>query len=196
MAQINKDFKNIMEKIAEAREILQKRDLSKSGENKFAKFKYYELKDFLPAINEINKEIGIVAFFNLKETTAELKVCNVNSDDFIMFETPRIDAQMKGANPIQALGATHTYLKRYLYLNAYEIVENDIVDSLDPSKHDNTPKKKHLPYNKAVFCDWLKKKDEAFQIEVCNHYKVFEIDELTDEQLKDCSEQIKKGVIK
>jgi hypothetical protein len=35
---------------------------------------------------------------------------------------------MKGMHPVQELGATHTYIKRYLYNNLYNIVESDSLD--------------------------------------------------------------------
>ena len=39
---------------------------------------------------------------------------------------------MKGANELQNLGASCTYLRRYLYMIAYEICESDIIDSSNP----------------------------------------------------------------
>ena len=42
----------------------------------------------------------------------------------------------KGANKVQALGGVNTYLKRYLYMNALEIVENDMFDGMK----EKTPK--------------------------------------------------------
>ena len=36
---------------------------------------------------------------------------------------------MKGAHAIQNLGAVETYQRRYLYLAAFEIVENDGLDA-------------------------------------------------------------------
>ena len=39
-------------------------------------------------------------------------------------------SRLKGSNKIQALGSSHTYLRRYLYLTAFEIVESDGIDGL------------------------------------------------------------------
>jgi hypothetical protein len=36
---------------------------------------------------------------------------------------------MKGCNEIQAMGAMMTYIRRYLYVNALEIVEHDAIDA-------------------------------------------------------------------
>lgn len=127
---------NIFEKLGLARVNLQNKSLKKSGLNKFANFQYYELSDFLAAINEINKELKILTIFNITAEKATLTIINAEkSDEQIVFETYLKEAEMKGANVIQALGATHTYMKRYLYLNAYEIVENDVIDAQPQQQH-------------------------------------------------------------
>ena len=43
---------NIYKKIQAVKKELSERELKKSGENTFSKFKYYELGDFLPSIIE------------------------------------------------------------------------------------------------------------------------------------------------
>ena len=42
---------------------------------------------------------------------------------------PTASLTLKGCNEIQALGGINTYCRRYLYLNALEIVENDLFDA-------------------------------------------------------------------
>ena len=126
--------KNIYQKLQSARVKLQQLALKKSGENKFAQFKYYELADFLPSINEIFNELGLFSQFNIVGEvslgTATLTIVNIeSSDQVITFSTPTAEAGVKGTTPVQSLGAVHTYLKRYLYLNALEIVENDVLDA-------------------------------------------------------------------
>jgi hypothetical protein len=46
-----------------------------------------------------------------------------------VFASPIADASVKGTTPVQSLGAVHTYLKRYLYMNALEMIENDLLDA-------------------------------------------------------------------
>lgn len=121
---------NIYEKLQRARVLLQKKNLKKSGENKFAKFKYYELSDFIPAVNEIFAELRICSHFNLLENTAELTIFNSeNLEERITFTIPTAECPVKGCTAIQALGGLNTYCRRYLYLNALEIVESDMFDS-------------------------------------------------------------------
>lgn len=123
--------KNVYEKLQEARVILQKKNNKKSGKNKFAGFSYYELSDFIPSVNEIFNELKLISMFNIieKENRATLEIVNIeNVDERVMFESPLAEAEIKGSTPIQCLGGIHTYMKRYLYLNALEIVESDMFD--------------------------------------------------------------------
>ena len=122
--------KNIYEKLQQARIQLQDLNLKKSGKNKFANFNYYELADFLPHINKIFGELKLFSKFDLLLEKATLTIIDIeNEKSQITFESDKTEAILKGTTAIQQLGATHTYLKRYLYLNALEIVENDFVDA-------------------------------------------------------------------
>ncbi len=66
---------------------------------------------------------------------AKLEIVNAEKvDEGVIFSIPVVNASMKGTQDIQNLGATITYLKRNLYLNALEISEKDVCDSLDNKK--------------------------------------------------------------
>jgi hypothetical protein len=121
---------NIYTKLQRARVELQNTALKKSGANKFAGFKYFELGDFIPAVNLIFAELGLFAAFNIHNDIATLTVVNSEKpDELVVFSSPFADANIKGTTPVQSLGGAHTYLKRYLYLNALEIVDNDVLDA-------------------------------------------------------------------
>lgn len=121
---------NIFEKIQKMRCELQDMKIKKSGENKFAGYKYYELGDILPPINKLmlaNKCAAIVSFDN---EYARLKVVNCEaSEETIEFTSPMASASLKGAHDIQNLGAVETYQRRYLYMTAFEVVESDFFDA-------------------------------------------------------------------
>jgi len=149
-----KDYNNLStkQKLQKARIMLQKRNLNKTGFNKFANFKYFQLSDFLPSVNEIFDELGLFSEFNIKDeiinlgetmTMKEIATLEISDNTgSILFKTPSADTNVKGANDIQNLGSKHTYLKRYLYLNALEIVEDDTVDGTigkDESKNIEKP---------------------------------------------------------
>lgn len=121
---------NVYQKLQKARIDLQKMKIKKSGKNSYAGFTYYELKDFIPPINELFEKYGLSSNFSIQDTLACLTITNTDElRDFITFTSPIAEAQLKGCTPIQALGAVHTYMKRYLYLNAFEIVEDDMLDA-------------------------------------------------------------------
>jgi len=131
----------VYQKLDKVRVELQNSNLPKSGFNKFAGFKYYELGDFIPTVNTLNEKHGIISIFNMKGSVASLKIVNIeNPKEFINFELNIVDAELKGATKIQAHGATNTYMKRYLYLNCYEIVEGDSVDAQPQEDKVVTPK--------------------------------------------------------
>lgn len=120
---------NVFQKLQTCRVELQKMNLKKTGKNAFAGFTYYELGDFLPQVNELFLKNGLASAFGIVEENAELIIFNTdNPDDNIRFVSPIADANIKGCTPVQSLGGVHTYLKRYLYMNALEIVENDMFD--------------------------------------------------------------------
>ena len=128
---------NIYVKLSKARVELQNSEIKKSGYNSFSKYKYFELQDFLPTINEIFNNLGLVAIFNLDEKRAKLTIVNADkTEESLTFYTPTAEADIKGAQAIQKLGGVHTYLKRYLYLNALEIAEHDAIDGLPQEKND------------------------------------------------------------
>ena len=88
------------------------------------------MSDFLPQINKIFGEIKLFSKFDLLAEKATLTIIDIEKEGSqIIFESDKTEAILKGTTAIQQLGATHTYLKRYLYLNALEIVENDFVDA-------------------------------------------------------------------
>lgn len=119
----------IYEKLIEARIKFQSANVKKSGNNNYAGYQYYELSDILPKINEIAKELKFVCVVSFGTEKAELKIIDAEKPtDSIVFESPMSNAQLKGCHAVQNLGAVQTYLKRYLYQNAFEIVESDVLD--------------------------------------------------------------------
>jgi hypothetical protein len=108
---------------------LQKTEIKKSGENKFAGFKYFELGDFLPTVNELFLKHGLAGYCSFDKELATLTIVDTEKGDKVEVTSPMVQIAMKGANEIQSLGAVQTYSRRYLFLAALGIVENDVVDS-------------------------------------------------------------------
>lgn len=133
---------NVYSKLQKARKMLQETKLNKSGRNKFSNYDYFELSDFLPRINELFDELGLCSAISFKEDMAILKIFNSeNAEEVIEFNSPMAEAELKGCQEIQILGAKHSYMRRYMYLMALEIVENDLLEENTGKQQVDKPKK-------------------------------------------------------
>jgi hypothetical protein len=135
-------------KISAIRCELQNTKIKKSGKNKHAGFEYFELADFLPTLNDLMKKHGIndIVSFVQDEGKMFARLTLLDDEDyneyqipFHWFDTPLSNSGSKIMQDIQYLGAVNTYLKRYLYLNAFGITDGDVIDSLANKKEE--PKK-------------------------------------------------------
>jgi hypothetical protein len=120
---------NVFKKLQDARVRLQKTELSKSGRNKFAGYEYFELGDFIPAVQKICNDVGLCGVINYTQTTATLSIHDTDGESVIVFESPMSTAALKGCHEVQNLGAVQSYLRRYLWMTAFEIVEHDGLDA-------------------------------------------------------------------
>lgn len=121
---------NIYQKLQKIRVELQNKKLVKSGQNKFAKYNYFELQDFLPTINQMMLDAKLSSYICFGTKYAKLTIINIEDPkEKIVFSSPMATAALKGCHDVQNLGAVQTYLRRYLYINAFEIVENDALDA-------------------------------------------------------------------
>ena len=125
----------IFEKLNEARLRFQNAGVKKTGNNKFAGYTYYELADILPEINKLANELKFCCVVNFTPDLATLDFCDLEGDGRITFKSPMSSASLKGCHEVQNLGAVETYIKRYLYQNCFEIVENDVLDeTMNPAE--------------------------------------------------------------
>lgn len=120
---------NVYYKLMLARIDLQNTALTKSGHNKFAGYKYFELGDFIPAIQEIFHKHGLCGVISYTTDIATLTIVHPETDSKIEITSPMSTAALKGCHEVQNLGAVQTYIRRYLWVTAMEIVEHDAIDS-------------------------------------------------------------------
>lgn len=130
---------NIYEKLQSMRCELQGKKLSKSGKNSFVGYEYFELQDFIPEINEIMNKQKVTSVLTYGIKYARLKLINCEKpEEIIEFKSPMSEANLKGTHAVQNLGAVETYLRRYLYITAFEIVENDVLDGTQKEERSKT----------------------------------------------------------
>ena len=125
---------SVYKKLQEARELLHKTPLNKSGKNKFAGFNYFELGDFIPQVTEIFNKIGLCGVVSFTSDTAYLTVHETEGDGLITFTSPLVYAENAKGQAIQSLGSTHTYFRRYLWLLCMDVLENDHIDAQEPKE--------------------------------------------------------------
>jgi hypothetical protein len=124
----------VCKKLVEVRNELQTMPLSKSGHNKFAGYKYFELGDFLPAIQGLFKKHGLCDVISFTQDLATMVVYDIEDGSSVTFTSPMGSAQLKGCHEVQNIGAVETYQRRYLYVTALAIVEHDALDAVTGSQ--------------------------------------------------------------
>ena len=110
--------------------------IPKNGKNKFGGFTYYELEDLLPPILRLCKKYGCALYFNFPVVDGEchkgvLNLINWNDKhDCIKVEVPLPQLEkLPKMNYAQVSGTYQTYMKRYLILHTFDIVEKEVIDS-------------------------------------------------------------------
>ncbi|MGI6545588.1 MAG: hypothetical protein ACOX2M_03990 [Fastidiosipilaceae bacterium] len=121
---------HILRILLKARRALMDKNLKKRGlgigrEGKT--FPYFTLDDILPAVIELEEKLGFITFTETKEKSIALHLVSMGDGSQVSLELPYANSGTGGA-PVQNLGGTVTYLRRYLYSVAFELSEGDSVD--------------------------------------------------------------------
>lgn len=152
----DKKTNNVYTKLAQARLRFLQAGASKSGKNMHLEFKYFELEDIVPTATQIFADLNLIHIVSFRDGEAEMLVMDAEEPaDIIRFVLPFREIEPiisnKGnvvTNPLQALGASVTYLRRYLWMMALDIVEADSIDGTldkpkeEPVKKEEKPKAK------------------------------------------------------
>ena len=178
------DFK-VYAKLQKCRVELQNMELKKSGHNKFQGYKYFELRDFLPAINSLFDIYGLCYSLQFDRDMANMFVVDVDTGSSIKFCCPMESAVLKGCQPVQNLGGSLTYISRYLLCLALAVSESDIVDASEPLKEKKTISatdgaKDALDARLAALVDKLSNHIQA-QYDAGNEWAAFEAWDLRDQ---------------
>jgi hypothetical protein len=182
------DFK-VYAKLQKCRVELQNMELKKSGHNKFAGYRYFELGDFLPAVNTLFDIYGLAYSLQFDRDMATMFIIDVETGSSIKFTCPMEQAILKGCMPVQNLGASITYITRYLLVMALAISEHDAVDASEPTKEKKTISatdgaKDALDARLAALVDKLSSHIQA-QYDAGNEWAAFEAWDLRDQSTYD-----------
>ena len=118
---------NVRQKLAKARLYFLNQKVTKSGKNMSLEFKYFELEDIVPVAIRIFARVGLTSNTVFNGETATMTIFNTDNreEPGIEFVAPYREVGQiisnKGkevTNPMQALGSSITYLRRYLWMMA------------------------------------------------------------------------------
>ena len=131
------DDMTVMQKLAKARLYFLNQKIGKSGKNVLLEFKYFELEDIVPSAIRIFDKVGLVAVDDFGDEVATKTIFNAArpGESPLVFRVKYREAEQivnkngkAVTNPLQALGSSITYLRRYLWMVALDITEPDNVD--------------------------------------------------------------------
>ena len=122
---------NIYQRLALVREKFASAGITKSGKNMQLKSKYFELDDIVPIAMPLFHEQNLIPMVNFTKDDATMTILDMNDPQTtIVFTAPMREWLGNAAvTPVQALGATETYMRRYLYQQALDIVEADEMEN-------------------------------------------------------------------
>lgn len=123
---------NVYQKLAAVRNEILHIDVKKSGVNLHAEFTYFELEDIIPIAEPIFHKYGLIYLTTFENGNGYGKVVDMdNPSEVIIFTAPMVfiaEPAKFRMNETQGLGAVITYMRRYLYFLALDLIEHDKID--------------------------------------------------------------------
>lgn len=198
---------NVYGKLLEARKRFLDAGVKKSGKNTYAEFKYFTLDDIIPAKQEIFKDLGLADIITFEGEEAILFLHDVdNPGEFIVFKSQLDEDESLIKNPIQKVGAIQTYIRRYLYMLALDIIESDGIEAVTDKPDDSPtpPKKSNRPATQAereeVKSEIINKDGNATDTQIKSIKKglkkLRDKDEKYEPYITECLKAIKSGLTK
>ena len=102
-----------------------------TGSNKFQNFDYYQLSDFLPFVIKLAYEHNLSYQETFGKEEASLKLIDAHSGSTVTFSIPIDYSMLKGGSPMQSIGASVTYARRYLWVSALGLTDHDLLDQMN-----------------------------------------------------------------
>lgn len=155
----------VYKKINQAIEKIKSSNLKKGGYNSYSEYSYYTPEQIDKLVREACKDLNLFIKFDLKRNELgidgmlEIIDLDLEINAPSAFYTMASDIpSIKATNISQQLGGAMTYTKRYMLMNVFDIVDNN----LDFDNTDNT-QKSQSNNNKPSPETWLNKfnKDES-----------------------------------
>lgn len=183
MATAKEKTMNVYSKLMLARKKFLESGIKKEGKNLYAEFKYFRLEEIIPVKMAIFEEVGLADWICFSDDLAILTIIDVDDPTkTIQFTSQLAPDESLIKNPIQKVGAIQTYVRRYLYMLALDIIESDTIEDIADKPEPTETKKKTTAKKPATEKERAEVKEELTGTE----------DKADDVQIK----SIKKGLKK
>ena len=136
---------SVLIKLNQARKLFHERGLKKTGRNEFAGYDYFELADFLVPALEIFESLQLSGVVSFGIELATMTITDLEDGSQFVITSPMSTAKLKACHEVQNLGAVQTYLRRYLWVAALEIVEHDALNLTQGKGEKRTPRHNPVP---------------------------------------------------
>ena len=196
-------MKELLNKLASAKAEIKATKLKKEGKNTYSNYEYFTPSqiEFLVATACHNNKL-LTSFDLIRNELGvygRLTIYDLESGEKLTTEMASAIPEIKATNIAQQLGGCVTYTERYLKMSLFGITDNQLdFDTTENTKKQSEPKPvakapeqpKVIDTHKTVF-DYLANNAEALSYYKKQHLFTT-IDELTDGQIKEIYEHLKK----
>jgi len=120
-----KQYAQIMKKLQELR--CEIKGIKAEGRNNFNNFDYIQLKDILKVVTPMMNKYNLATHHRLWMNPPLIDLVDTETGYSISFGS-NYDAEIDGKNNnqrLQSLGSSETYLRRYIYMQIFDIQEDD-----------------------------------------------------------------------
>lgn len=120
-----KQYAQIMSKLQELRDEI--KGITANGRNNFNNFDYIRLKDILKVVTPLLRKYKLATHHRLWMNPPLIDLVDTETGYSISFGTNcTVEPSGKNNNQVlQALGSTETYLRRYIYLQIFDLYDDD-----------------------------------------------------------------------
>ena len=195
-------MKELLNKLAAAKAEIKATKLKKEGKNTYSNYEYFTPSqiEFLVATACHNNKL-LTSFDLIRNELGvygRLTVYDLESGEKLTAEMASAIPEIKATNIAQQLGGCVTYTERYLKMSLFGITDNQLdFDTTENTKKQQTEKATKAPEQpkvidtKKVVFDYLANNAEALSY-YKNQYLFTTMDELTDGQIIEICEHLKK----
>ena len=157
---LDKDHGLLMNKILECKHELRQKKLKKSGYNKHNKYKYFELSDFLPTLENILDKHDLGNYVYFENGNGYLTIYDKNTFVTNTWSTKCIMSNLNengfdSGVYMKAEQSLQTYARRTLYVQAFELLETNDIE-LEPNPQQEPQKQKKAKHKKQSWQNTLK----------------------------------------